>query len=121
MSSWARSSQDQVKQELIKLGQVKFGQHKSGQVKLGQDQVKLGQIKLGQVNSRQVKLGQVKIFPGDICHLSRMTVYLICYLSSFDQILKVVLLTLLQHGLSSKLKIWQIPACSNILSVQLSV
>ena len=27
----------------------------------------------GQFNSRQVKLGQVKIFPGDICHLSRIT------------------------------------------------
>ena len=76
-----------------------------GQVKLGQDQVKLGQIKPGQVKSRQLK-----IFPGDICHLSTITVYLICYLSSFDLILKVVLLTLLQHGLSSKLKIWQIPA-----------
>ena len=67
-----------------------------GQVKLGQHQVKLGRIKSGQVNSRQFKLGQVKICNGDICHLSRFTVY--CH-------------TRLNLGFSAKLKIWQVPAC----------
>ena len=43
--------------------------------------------------------------------------YLLCYLFNFNQILKVVLLTLLQLGLSASLKIWQVPACNPVVSL----
>ena len=57
------------------------------------------------------------ICPGDMCQLSRIDVYLISYLSDFDQILKVVLLTPLCLGFSARLKILHVSNCNIELTV----